>query len=57
MSFVMDNASNNDTLMEHIEIKCASAGIPFDATEARVRCMPHTAHLAAIKVLLLSLAS
>jgi hypothetical protein len=47
----MDNASNNDTLMENIAIKCATADIPFDATEARIRCMPHTAHLAAIKVI------
>jgi hypothetical protein len=48
--FVMDNVSNNDTLMENIAIKCAAADISFDATDARIRCMPHTAHLAAIKV-------
>ncbi|KAJ6528419.1 hypothetical protein B0H19DRAFT_885043, partial [Mycena capillaripes] len=50
-TFVMDNASNNDTLMENIAIKCAAAEISFDATDARIRCMPHTAHLAAIKLL------
>ncbi|KAJ6626015.1 hypothetical protein B0H10DRAFT_1659576, partial [Mycena sp. CBHHK59/15] len=49
-TFVMDNTSNNDTLMENITIKCAMADIPFDATDTRIRCMPHTAHLAAIKV-------
>ncbi|KAJ7640915.1 hypothetical protein B0H17DRAFT_895324, partial [Mycena rosella] len=51
LSFVMDNASNKDTLMDTIAIKCAAADIDFDATEARIRCMPHTAHLAAIKLL------
>ncbi|KAF8209175.1 hypothetical protein K438DRAFT_1573231, partial [Mycena galopus ATCC 62051] len=50
-SVVMDNASNNDTLMEHIAIKCSVADIAFDPVEARIRCMPHTAHLAAIKLL------
>ncbi|KAJ7440853.1 hypothetical protein FB451DRAFT_951830, partial [Mycena latifolia] len=50
-AFVMDNASNNDTLMESFVIKCAAADIPFDATEARIRCMPHTAVLATIKLL------
>ncbi|KAJ6632154.1 hypothetical protein B0H10DRAFT_1770695 [Mycena sp. CBHHK59/15] len=47
----MDNAPNNDTLVEHLALKCAVAGIQFDATAARIRCMPHTGHLAAIKVL------
>ncbi|KAJ6472271.1 hypothetical protein DFH09DRAFT_890186, partial [Mycena vulgaris] len=51
LTFVMDNASNNDTLMDNIAIKCAAADIIFDPTEARIRCMPHTAHLAAIKLL------
>lgn len=46
----MDNAPNNDTLVEHLALKCAVAGIRFDATAARIRCMPHTGHLAAIKV-------
>lgn len=48
---MMDNASNNDMLMDALEIRCLGAGIVFSASEARMRCMPHTIHLAAIKVL------
>jgi hypothetical protein len=47
---MMDNASNNDTLMSALEIRCLEAGIDFSASDARLRCMPHTIHLAAIKV-------
>lgn len=50
MAIVMDNASNNDTMMEAIENQCVIAGIKFSAKQARMRCMPHTIHLAAIKV-------
>jgi hypothetical protein len=46
----MDNASNNDTLMEALESRCRDAGIKSSASAARMRCMPHTIHLAAIKV-------
>ena len=46
---MMDNASNNDTLMDALEVRCLEAGIKFSASEARMRCMPHTIHLAAIK--------
>ena len=49
-AFVMDNASNNDTLVETVEALCAAEGITFSATQARLRCMPHTIHLSAIKV-------
>lgn len=50
----MDNASNNDTLMRAIEKRCADAKpakVDFSAADSRMRCMPHTVHLAAIKVL------
>lgn len=50
IAFVMDNATNNDTMTEAIERKCQAAGIPFDAGRSRMRCMPHTVHLAALKV-------
>lgn len=50
----MDNAPNNDTLLEHLARKFESVGIFFDAIAARIRCMPHTAHLAALKVCFLS---
>jgi hypothetical protein len=51
MAFMTDNASNNDTLVENIEKHCWECGIPFNAVHARLRCMPHTVHLAAIKVI------
>ena len=47
---MMDNSSNNDTLMEALEIKCHEAGIEFSASDSRMCCIPHTIHLAAIKV-------
>ena len=50
MAIMMDNASNNDTMMESIESQCREAGIEFSAQKSRMRCMPHTIHLAAIKV-------
>ena len=50
MAVMMDNASNNDTLMEALAIKCHEAGMEFSASDSRMRCMPHTIHLAAIKV-------
>jgi len=50
MAVMMDNASNNDTLMEALESKCHEAGMEFSASDSRMRCMPHTIHLAAIKV-------
>ncbi|KAJ7588246.1 hypothetical protein C8J56DRAFT_725591, partial [Mycena floridula] len=46
MAIVMDNASNNDTLMEYLEERCTAQGIYFSAKESRMRCMPHTIHLA-----------
>ncbi|KAJ7173030.1 hypothetical protein C8R43DRAFT_823676, partial [Mycena crocata] len=52
IAFVMDNTTNNDTLMAGIEARCDSAGFPwFDAKAARIRCLPHTVHLAALKLL------
>ncbi|KAI4293903.1 hypothetical protein K525DRAFT_153653, partial [Schizophyllum commune Loenen D] len=51
IAFVMDNATNNDTMLEAIERKCVEAGIKFSAKQARLRCMPHTIHLAAMKLL------
>ena len=50
MAIVMDNASNNDMMMEAIENLCCMAGINFSAKQAHMHCMPHTIHLAAIKV-------
>ena len=50
----MDNATNNDTMIRAIERSCHKVGIKFSATDARGRCMPHTIHLAAIQVFLVS---
>ena len=47
----MDNASDNDMLMVSLEQQCEKEGIRFLAWEACMRCMPHTIHLAAIKVI------
>jgi hypothetical protein len=47
---MLDNASNNDTFVDGIERRAKKAGVPFNASWARLRCMPHTIHLAAIKV-------
>ena len=50
MAFVMDNATNNNTMIEEIEDLCAAEGIDFSAQCSQLRCMPHTIHLAALKV-------
>ena len=50
IAIVTDNAMNNDTMMTAIERRCKEAGVYFSSREARLRCMPHTVHLAAIKV-------
>ncbi|KIL62624.1 hypothetical protein M378DRAFT_47941, partial [Amanita muscaria Koide BX008] len=51
IAIVMDNATNNDTMMVAIERRCKEAKVYFSALESRLRCMPHTVHLAAIKLL------
>ncbi|GLB44045.1 putative protein dimerization activity [Lyophyllum shimeji] len=51
IAFVMDNATNNDTLVTTIQRWCLDKGIYFSAVDSRMRCMPHTIHLAAIKLL------
>ncbi|KAJ7337560.1 hypothetical protein DFH08DRAFT_812883 [Mycena albidolilacea] len=50
-AFVMDNATNNDTMVEALAQRCRNENIPFSSSRFRVRCMPHTVHLAAIKLL------
>ncbi|KAF8076999.1 hypothetical protein FPV67DRAFT_1407184, partial [Lyophyllum atratum] len=51
IAFVMDNATNNDTMVASIENLCRENAIPFSASDARMRCMPHTVHLSALKLL------
>jgi hypothetical protein len=49
---MMDNATSNDTLIAALERLHHNEGLPFNATQARLRCMPHTIHLSALKVTL-----
>ncbi|KAK0446616.1 hypothetical protein EV421DRAFT_1692832, partial [Armillaria borealis] len=46
MAFMMDNTTNNDTMVAHLEYLCAEAGITFSTKNSQLRCMPHTVHLA-----------
>ena len=50
IAIAMDNASNNNMLMTPLERQCQQQGVIFSAQDARMQCMPHTIHLAAIKV-------
>ncbi|KAJ6595444.1 hypothetical protein B0H10DRAFT_1729918, partial [Mycena sp. CBHHK59/15] len=50
IAFMMDNATNNDTLVEVFEQRCIKKGIKFAATHSRLCCMPHTIHLAVLQV-------
>ena len=46
---MLDNASNNDTLVDGIQQHAQAEDIYINATWARLRCMPHTVHLSAVK--------
>ncbi|KAF8339458.1 hypothetical protein F5887DRAFT_830765, partial [Amanita rubescens] len=46
IAIVMDNASNNNTLMNSLARRCEEQGVTLSAQHARLRCMPHTIHLA-----------
>jgi hypothetical protein len=50
MAFMTDNASNNDTLIDGIVEHAKCEGILLNGDWIRLRCMPHTIHLAALKV-------
>jgi hypothetical protein len=50
LTFMLDNASNNDTFVDGIEYHAKKAGVPFNALWACLHCMLHTIHLAAIMV-------
>ena len=54
IALMMDNATNNDTLAQEIERHSMEAGVFFSAMDSQMRCMPHTVHLAAIKVCCMS---
>jgi hypothetical protein len=46
----MDNATNNDTMVAAFERRYTEKGFTFSKDDARMRCMPHTIHLSALKV-------
>jgi hypothetical protein len=50
MAFVTDNASNNNTLIDGIVARAMRQGISMNGDWIRLHCMPHTVHLAALKV-------
>jgi hypothetical protein len=54
MAFMTDNASNNDTLVDGIVARAKNESVSMKSEWVRLRCMPHTVHLAALKVCLLS---
>ncbi|KAF8149253.1 hypothetical protein K438DRAFT_1625189, partial [Mycena galopus ATCC 62051] len=49
-AFVTDNATNNDTMVDAFSRRCRKAGVRFSAADGRMRFMPHTIHLSALKV-------
>ncbi|PBK88105.1 hypothetical protein ARMGADRAFT_882063, partial [Armillaria gallica] len=46
MVFMMDNATNNNTMVTAIKQKCKAQGILFSAKDSHLCCMPHIVHLA-----------
>jgi hypothetical protein len=50
MAIVSDNAANNNTLIDGIVERAAEKSISLNRQWIRLRCMPHTVHLAALKV-------
>jgi hypothetical protein len=51
MGVVCNNATNNDTLLESLEEKCAAEGIDFSHKKAWICCLPHIVHLSAMQLL------
>jgi hypothetical protein len=54
---MLDNASNNNTIIDNTMIegiaqRADREGITLNPAWARLRCMPHTMHLAAVRVFL-----
>jgi hypothetical protein len=48
--FVMDNTTNNNTIIEEIGDLCHVEGINFSAQHSQLQCMSHTIHLVVLKV-------
>ena len=47
MACTMNNASNNDTLMNKLQVTCQSRKIEFTANNNHVRCLVHVINLVA----------
>ena len=47
----VDNALNNDTMVEHLEVLLQHNFVVFSPSDVRMRCMAHMVHLAALEVL------
>lgn len=41
----MDNASNNDTCMQHLETLLSARDIDFHSRDRQIRCFPHIIHI------------
>ncbi|KAH9069440.1 hypothetical protein EDB83DRAFT_2518604 [Lactarius deliciosus] len=50
-AFMLDNTSNNDTMLESVQQCAREEGIRIKASWVHLRCIPHTIHLAAVKLL------
>ncbi|KAI0278366.1 hypothetical protein BGY98DRAFT_917106, partial [Russula aff. rugulosa BPL654] len=50
MAFMTDNASNNNTLIDGIVDRAKNQDISMNADWVCLCCMPHTVHLAALKL-------
>ncbi len=50
MAFMMDNASNNNTLVDSIVQHANCQGISINNDWVCLHCMPHMIHLVALKV-------
>ncbi|KAH9009437.1 hypothetical protein EDB85DRAFT_1849940, partial [Lactarius pseudohatsudake] len=46
-----DNTTNNDTMLQSIQYRAREEGIRMKASWVRLWCIPHTIHLAAVKLL------
>ncbi|KAF8237018.1 hypothetical protein L208DRAFT_1144954, partial [Tricholoma matsutake] len=51
MAFMTDNTSNNDTLVDRIVWCAKEQDISMKSEWVHLCCMPHTVHLAALKLL------
>jgi hypothetical protein len=50
ITFMADNASNNDTMCDTLKALHNNLDLEFNVKWARLRCMPHTTHLSALTV-------